>query len=187
MEQRPERLEPELEGSDDAVVPAGASDAPEELGLLGLARADNPAIGRHELDRAQVVDCQAELALQPADAAAEREARDTRVADDAGWADEAVGLRGDVELAEECAAVCPRDALRGIYGDAAHRREVDDEAAVAARVAGGAVPTGSDRQREVVVSTEPDGRCDFADRCRSHDGGRTKVVNSIPEAPRLVV
>ena len=114
MEVRPERVEAELERGRDPEVPAGAAEPPEELGLIGLGRADVPSIGRHELDREQVVDREPEVALEPADAAAERQPGDARVADDADRADEAVRLRGDVELAEERAAVRPgRSGPRG--------------------------------------------------------------------------
>ena len=107
MEVGAERLEPELERRRDPEVPAGAAQAPEELGLLGLGRADEPAVGGDELDGGQVVDREPEVALEAADSPTERQPGDAGVADDAGRADEAVRLRGDVELAEERAAVRP--------------------------------------------------------------------------------
>ena len=113
MKVRPERLEPELERRRDPEVPAGATQAPEELGLVGLGRAHEPAVGRDELDGGQVVDREPEVPLQAADAAAERQPGDARVADDADRADEAVRLRGDVELAEEA-----RRRSRGRSGSA---------------------------------------------------------------------
>ena len=114
MQVRAERVEPELEGGRDPEVPAGAAQAPEELGLLGLGRADEPAVGRDELDGDEVVDGEPEVPLEAAHAPTERQARDAGVADDAGRADEAVRLGGDVELAEERAAVRAGDPrLRG--------------------------------------------------------------------------
>ena len=108
MQVRPERMELEFERGDDPEVPTGAADAPEELGLLSLACPDEPAIGRDELDRPKAVDGEPELPLETADPATEREAGDTRVADDADRADEPMRLGGDIELAEEGTAVRPR-------------------------------------------------------------------------------
>ena len=83
MEVGAERLEPELERGRDPEVPAGAAQAPEELGLLGLGRADEPAVGGDELDGGQVVDREPEVALEAADSPAERQPGDAGVADDA--------------------------------------------------------------------------------------------------------
>ncbi len=107
VEVRPERLEPELERGRDPEVPAGAAQAPEQLRLVGLARPDEPAVGGDELDRGEVVDREPELTLQATDAPAEGQPGDAGVADDADRTDEAVRLGGDVELAEERAAVRP--------------------------------------------------------------------------------
>ena len=130
MEVRSERLKPELERRRDPEVPAGAAHAPEQVRLLGLARAHEPAVGRDELDRGEVVDREAELSLQPADAAAERQPRDAGVADDADRADEPVRLGRDVELAEERAPVRPRGAGSRVHLDPAHRGHVHDDAPV---------------------------------------------------------
>ena len=164
-----ERLEPELERRRDPEVPAGAAQAPEELGLLGLGRADEPAVGRDELDGRQVVDREPEVALEAADSPTERQPGDAGVADDADRADEAVRLRGDVELAEERAAVRPGGPGPRIRLDPAHRGHVDDEAAVRASEPGRAVAAGSDRDLEVVLAREADRGGDLL---RRSTGGR---------------
>ena len=151
-----ERLELELEGRGDPEVPAGAAHPPEQIRLLGLAGAHEPAIGGHELDGPQVVDRQAEVPLEPTDTATERQPRNARVADDAGRADEPVRLSRHIELTEERAAVHPRHARRRIHRHAAHPGHVDDEATVAARMPGGAVAAGADGQRQAVVAGEAD-------------------------------
>ena len=74
-----ERVEPELEPGGDPEVRAGASEPPEELGMLVLGRAHDPAVGHDQLDREQVVDREAVLPLQPPHPAAEREPGDARV------------------------------------------------------------------------------------------------------------
>ena len=117
----------------------------------------------------EVVDRQPEVPLQAADAAAERQPGDAGVADDAGRADEAVRLRGDVELAEERAAVRSGDPGPRIDLDAAHRGQVDDEAAVRTLEPGGAVTAGPDDDLEVVLASEADRRGDLR---RPSSGGR---------------
>ena len=187
VEQRTELAQPELERRHHAEVGAGAADAPEELGLLLLARPDRAAVGGHELDGTQVVDRQPEVPLQPAHAAAERQAGDTRVADHPDRADEAVRLGGDIELAEERAAVRPGDALLRVDGHPAHRREVDDETAFRRRVAGRAVAAGSDGDLEIVLTPEPDRRRNVRDAHRADEQRGPPVEHRVPDAPRLVV
>ena len=92
---------------------------------------DQPAVGGHQLDRPQAVDRQAELALEPAHAAAQRQARDARVRDGAGGACEAVAP-GRRRRARASRAPPFTRAVRatGIDGHAAHQRQVDDHAVV---------------------------------------------------------
>ena len=72
----PSVVEPEMELGDDAEVAAAAPQTPEEVGVLVGRRGDDPAVGGDDLGLEQVVAHEAELALEPAAAAAEREARD---------------------------------------------------------------------------------------------------------------
>jgi hypothetical protein len=109
------------------------------------------------------------------------------VTDDADWADETVGLRGDVELAEEGAAVRPRGSRAGIGLDAAHRRHVDDDPAIRAAETGRTVATGLDRDHEVVITCEADGRGDPGGGRRSNDDRRPSIVDRVPEAASIVV
>ena len=66
----------ELEAGDDAEIPAPAADRPEEVAVLGLASAQDFAAGGHHLGPDQVVYGHAMLAGDPAEAAAQRQARD---------------------------------------------------------------------------------------------------------------
>ena len=104
-------MELELEARRDAEVRARAAQAPEQLRLLVRARPHEPPVGGHELDRAKAVDRQAELALEPADPAAEGQPGDAGMTDDADRADEAVLLGSDVELAEQRSPTRPGAAL----------------------------------------------------------------------------
>ena len=75
VDHRPERMELELEPRDDAEVAAAAAQAPEQVGVLRLARVDEPAVGGDDVGADEVVAREPELPHRPADAAAEREAR----------------------------------------------------------------------------------------------------------------
>ena len=187
MEVRSERVEPELEGRRDPEVPAGAAHAPEQLGLLGLARPHEPAVGRDQLDRGEVVDRQAKLPLQPAHAATQGQPGDAGMANDADRADEAMRLGGDVELAEERAAVRPGGSLPGVHRDAAHRGQVHEQAAVTAGESGQAVSAGPDGDLEVVVPPEADRRRNLRGVPRPDDDRGTAIVERVPQATGVVV
>ncbi len=114
-----QRMEPELERGRDPEVRPGSSEAPEEVGILVLARTHDPAVCGHELDGKQVVDRQAVLAVQPSHAAAEGEPGDAGVGDDTDGADEVERLRRVVELGQERTAVhARRTSLRVDLGPA---------------------------------------------------------------------
>ena len=182
-----ERMQPELERGRDPEVRARAAQAPEEVGVLVLARPDEPAVGGDELDGEQAVDRQAELALQAAHPAAEREAGDAGVRDDSDRADEPVWLRRVVELAEQRAAVDPGGAPLGVDLGAAQAREVDHDPAVArgeARDAVTAAPHGDD---QLLLAGEPDGRGDVVGARRPDDQAGPAVDHAVPDHPRGVV
>jgi hypothetical protein len=69
--------------------------------VLVLGRAQPLAAGRHEIDGEEVVDREAVLAHQPADATAEREPGDSGVAHDSTSRGQTVRLRLAVEVAPE--------------------------------------------------------------------------------------
>ena len=110
--------------------------------------ANEPAVGRHEVDREQVVDREPVPALQPAHPAAEREARDTCVRDDADRADEPVRLRGVVEVAGHQFDAQVAEAL-GLGGRADER---DHVMAGVAQLAGAAVGGQALQAEDAVVA-----------------------------------
>jgi len=117
VERARERVEAELKGRDDAEVPAGATQAPEQVGLLGLARPDDTAVGRHELDRGDAVQRETEPALQPADAAPEGEAGDAGVSHHTDRADKPVLLAGNVEPVIQALIDYDRNEQRAQFGN----------------------------------------------------------------------
>src|SRR4029077_8395774 len=111
----------ELELRDDSEVAASAAEAPEQIGVLVLACLDELAPGSHDIHRDELIDREPVLAHDPADSAAERQARDARVSDDAGRNRETERLRLPVELAEQHAGLHPRRAPFRIDAHALHR------------------------------------------------------------------
>ena len=72
----PHRMRAELERRNDAEVAAAATQCPEQIRILRGVRSDHDAVGEHDISGQQVVDRQAVLAREIADAAAERQAAD---------------------------------------------------------------------------------------------------------------
>src|SRR2546422_50596 len=127
------RVQPELERRRDPEVRAGAAQSPEQLWVVLIAHVAHATVRRDEIDREQVVDRVAVLALETAHAASQRQTTDPGVSDNSYGARHAVLLSGAVQLLEKCAALDPRGACDWIDTDGLHPREVDDHAAVARR------------------------------------------------------
>ena len=72
---RTNRTDPVFEGSNDPEVAATTAERPEQVGVLVLARAEDPAVGRHDVGREQVVEGKAVAGHDPAEAATEGQAQ----------------------------------------------------------------------------------------------------------------
>src|SRR5690606_16379107 len=166
---------------DHAEVAAAALERPEQVWVLVLGRAQPLAAGGHDVRGEEVVDGEAVLAHQPADAAAGREAGDAGVAHDAAGRRQAVRLRLVVDVAPERAALHPRRARGGIDVHAAHRREVDDDAAVADGGARHVVASAAYGDLQVVVAGEAHGRDDVGSSDAAGDQARTPVDGAVPD------
>src|SRR4051794_18092558 len=94
----------ELELRDDAEVAAATAQAPEQIAVLRLAGTDDPAVGGDDVGRNEVVAGETELPHRPADAAAEREARNAGGGDKPARRREAVRLRLVVDVRPDGAA-----------------------------------------------------------------------------------
>ena len=102
---RLERVQPVRERRRDAEVPAAAAQRPEEIGVRRRVDLEHVALRRDELDREQVVGGEPVLGHQPAEAAAERVARDTRPGDRASGHRQPVLGGGVVQLRPDHAAL----------------------------------------------------------------------------------
>ena len=187
MECPRERMEVELQARHDAEVRAGAAQAPEQLRLLVRARPHEPPVGGHELDRAEAVDRQPEVALEPADPAAEGQPGHAGMADDADRTDEAMLLGRDVKLAEERSPARPRDAGRRVDAHIVHAAEVDDDAAVGRGIAKPAMTASADGDFELPIAAEPNRRGDVVDAGRPNHDGRSTVDRRVPDPAGIVV
>ena len=119
----------------------------------------------------EVVAREAVLAPQPAVAAAEREPGDAGVRDHAARRDQPERLGLPVDVRPERAALHVRQASLGVDLHAAHRREVDQHAAVDRRQPGDRVAAAAHRHDQAVVAREVH-RVDHVGRARAADHQR---------------
>ena len=122
---------------------------------------DLAPVGGDDLGLDQVVAHEAELALEPPAAAAQREPGDAGGRNAPAGDGEPVLLGRGVDLAPGAAGLDPRRLGRGIDVDALHAAQVDADAAVDDRRAGHAVAAAVDRDRRA--------RCSRASRDRGGD------------------
>ena len=120
-----------------------------------LAR-DDAAVGQHDVRLEQVVDREAALARQVAEAAAEGEAADAGGGDDPARRGQPERVGGVVDLAPGAAAADPDGARLRVDPNAVQRREVDHQAVVARPQPGAVVAAAADGEEQVVVAGEVD-------------------------------
>jgi len=184
---RPDRVGSEPERRDHAEVAAAASEAPEQVPVIVLARDDQLPVRGDDVGRHDVVDAQAVLAGQPPDPAAEGETGDARMRHDPGRNREPQRLRGAIELAEGVAGSDLGEAVPLVDPHTLQRGQVDDQAVVAEREATHAVAATPYRHPQVVLAREahraPDVRWVRAPR----DEPRPPVDRAVPDRARLVV
>ena len=112
------------------------------------------AVGGNDVDRHHVVECQTKPPGQPAEPAAGGEPANSGVRYGAQRGCQAVPLSRPIDGAEQSTASHPHPAGRGVDLDAPHRREVEDHAAVAGRLAREAVTAALDRGEQAMFVCE---------------------------------
>ena len=180
-------MEAELKRGDHAEVAAAASQRPEQVGVLILGRAQQLAVGRHDVDRKQIVDGEAVLAHQPADATTEREPGDAGVTHDSAGGGQTVRLRLVIDVAPQRTTLHPGPAVGGIDSHAPHRREVDDDPVVANGGAGHVVASTPYGDLQIVVAGETYGRDHVGGPDASGDQARAPVDGAVPDCTGAVV
>ncbi len=123
-----------LEGRDDAEVAAAASQRPQQVRVLVLARSYDLAGGGDNLGREQVVAGQAVGAAQPSDTAAKSQPGDSGFADQAERYGETDPLSGHVDIADRRTAGRPDAAPFGVHVHLPHTGQVDDQAVIHDRI-----------------------------------------------------
>src|SRR5262249_21533423 len=147
----------ELERGDHAEVAAAASQCPEQVGVFVLGRLQPLAVGRDDVDGEEIVDREAVLSHQPADATAEGEPGDSGVAHDSTGGGQTVRLRLAVDVAPQRTTLHPGPAGGGIDPRGPHRREVDDDPVVANGGARNVVASAAYGDLQIVVAGETHG------------------------------
>ena len=187
VDHRADGLELELQRGDDAEVAAATAQPPEELGVAVGAGAHEAAVGGHDVGAHEVVAGQALLAHEPADAAAQGEARDAGGRDEAAGGREPEGLRLGVEVLPQQAGLGDDAAGAGIDAGALHHREVDDDA-LGGREAGDRVRAAADGDLEALAAGELDGAHDVGGARAAHDERGVDVVeHRVPDLAGVVV
>ena len=171
----------------DAEVAAAAANRPEQIGVLVGAGANDPAVGRDQIGAQQVVERETVLRHQPADAAAERQARDPGAADNPARRREAVHLGLAIELFPQGATLGPDGAAPRVDVDPLHRRQVDQQAAIESGVPGDVVAAAAHRDRQVKRPCQCHRVDDISDAVTARDRGRTPVDQAVVNPPQPVV
>ena len=186
-DERPDRVQPVLERDDDAEVAGSTAQTPEQIGMLICRRRHEPPVGSDEVDREQVVDRQAVLPRQPADAAAESQPGDAGVGDLPAGDSQPECLRLAIDVAPERARLRPRRACGRIDPDALHPREIEHDPAVAGRVARRRVAASPHGERGSGLAGVVHDRDDVDRAERTDDREGLHVEHAVPDPPRRVV
>ena len=148
---------------------------------------DELAVGADHVGRDEVVAGEPARPHQPADAAAEREARDAGGGDEPASGCESERLRLVVELGPGEAALGLRGSRGGVHPDALHAGEVDHDPSVAGGEAGEAVLASANRHEQVLAACEFHRLADVRHSRAANDRRRVLVDRAVPHGTRLVV
>ena len=180
-------MQAQLEGRDHAEVAATAAQRPVQVRVLVGARADTAAVGEDDLGGDEVVDGHPVAPALVGDAAAERQAGHAGLGHDPAGSGEPE-RRGDaIDVGPRGAALHVHGSIGGVDADAAHRREVDDEAVVDEGGACDVVAAAADGERQLVLGGEADGGRDVVGVGAARDRGRALVDHAVPHAAGGVV
>src|SRR5690606_13721258 len=183
----PERVQSKVEPGDHAKIAAAATKRPVEVGMLVGAGVHCLPAGQDDLGADKIVDGEAELATDPAHAAAKREPGHARVGCRPGWRDHAVAFGRLDHFTEPHARLDMGDASIHIDGDAFHEREIDHQGAVVDAMSSHSMATAPDRHWNAACSSGVDARNNIVCGDTSGDGCRSPVDHVVEDAPGFVV
>ena len=131
---------------------------PQKSSVFSAALAvTQPAVGRDDLGRKQVVAGQPVQPLEPAAAAAEDESGNAGAGDAPAGGGQTEGLCLAVELAPREASLRAHAPRGGVHAHALHRSQVQQQAPFDGGVAGHRVPAPAHRERHAALAREVDG------------------------------
>ena len=185
IDHRAKRVEVELESGHDPEVAATTAQPVQQVGVLGLARADEPPVGGDHVGGHQVVAGEPELAHRPTDPAAERESGHTGARHEAARRGEAVGLRLVIHVSPHRAAADLGAPGHRIDVDVAHVREVDDDAVVTGREARDAVAAAAHGEGQAMAACEADRGDHIGGAGALHDDRGPAVLISCRSRPDM--
>lgn len=183
---RAERLESERERGHDPEVPAATPERPEEIRMFLLAGRDEGTVGGDDIGSAEVVACEPKGAHEPADAAAEGEARNAGSRRDPAGDGEAECLSLVVEIPVEDAGLQANRSRRGIDTDSLHAREIQHQAVVPQGRTCDVVPAGTHGQRDIPLAGEAQRGEHVGHAGAARDSGRSLVDHGVPEGARRI-
>ena len=155
---RMDRMRPEEERGDDAEVAPAAADRPVKILVFLGAGVDEAAVGQHHVCGQNIVNCQAALACQVSEPAAQRQPADAGGRDHTGGRGQTERVSCVVHIAPGTAA-SDSDGVRGrIYARVLDARQVDDQTVIAYAESPGIVTTAPDCDEQVVLPADVDGR-----------------------------
>ena len=184
---RADGVERVLERRGDTEITAAAANGPEEIRVLVGAGAYHTAVGHHHVGGPQVVECEAVLRHQPANSAAQRQARDPRAADDAAGRGQSVQLCLAVELFPQHAALRAYRAYTRVHVNAFHRRQIDHHTLVYRRPAPDIVTSASYRHVEAVRAGQSHRIDDVGDAVTAGNERRMLVDQSVMDSTDRVI
>jgi hypothetical protein len=134
----------EGEPGDNAEVGTGATDRPEQVGILMAVGGADLAVRSDDLDLLEVVDRPTEPTRQVSQAAAEGQAADANLGYEAEHSCQPVLLRRAVDVLEQTPGPDVRDLGMVIDGNVAHAGQVERQAALGDRGPGEVVAPALD-------------------------------------------
>ena len=181
-EDAPERVELVGERGDDAQAAAApAAQPPEQVRVLGLAGGEELSLRGDHVGAEQVVAARSVLAREPADAASQGEPGDAHVRHGAARSGQLEDSGLAVEVAPEQTGLRLRGAPGRVDADALHRREIEQQPALAHGLSGDPVPAAADRDRQLAATSEADGGDDVRDPGAADHRDRAAIDPAVPD------
>jgi hypothetical protein len=177
----------ELEGGHHAEIAAAAPQCPEQILVLRLAGANHLCVSRDDIGRDEIIDGQPEFAGGPAEATAKREAGDAGRRIDPKRRGQPKRLRLFVEVRQRSAGLDPSGAGRRIDPHRFHQGEINEETAVAHRIARDVMAAAAHRNEQLFIARELDRIDDIRGPKAPHHQAGPSIDHGVPDGAGGVV